>query len=69
MKKWIITLITIVLLVAAGLLAYRHFLLNQTLDKGGMENPNVIASEDLNGPGAVNGPATLFGWEAELGKV
>lgn len=40
MKKWIIFLIIIVILAAGGCIAFHHFVMYHTLDKGGMENPN-----------------------------
>lgn len=41
--KWMILIIVVVL---AGLLFYKHFVVDQTKDKGSMENPDIIAVEN-----------------------
>ena len=46
MLKWIIILAAMALLAALGALAYRHFVTDRIMDKGGMENPNYVQQLD-----------------------
>lgn len=46
MLKWIIILAAVALLAALGALAFRHFVTDRIMDKGGMENPNYVQQLD-----------------------
>ena len=46
MLKWIIILAAIAMVIWGGALAYRHFVTDRIMDKGGMENPNYVQQLD-----------------------
>ena len=46
MLKWIIILAAVAMVIWGGALAYRHFVTDRIMDKGGMENPNYVQQLD-----------------------
>ena len=49
MKKIMIVLLVLILLGTCGFFLFRHFVTNQIMDRGGMENPYVMAEDEQNG--------------------
>ena len=74
MKRMLIGITALALLLLAGSLAYKHFVTDQIMDRGGMENPNhTNGTEILDGNHTyVDNEALLHvitgTWESEDGR-
>lgn len=49
MKKIMIVLLILILLGTCGFFLFRYFVTNQIMDRGGMENPYVMAEDEQSG--------------------